>query len=162
MEPSLEGKYSYHCPEPRPALYFPMDKGFVFILIAIGAIWFFALRDDAGSASSFTGVSELVHIDPGNFQSEVLDSDVPVVANFSAEWCGPCKRIAPTVEYVAVELKGRAKVAKIDVDKNRALSAKYGIRGIPAFLVFKNGEPVGSINRGSVSSMVAAVESYLD
>ncbi len=139
-----------------------MDKGFIFVLIAIGAIWFFALRDDAGSASSFSGVSELVHIEPDNFQSEVLDSPVPVVANFTAKWCGPCKRIAPTVEYVAVELKDRAKVAKIDIDKNEALAAKYGIRGIPAFIVFKNGEPVGSINRGSVGSMVAEVESYLD
>lgn len=83
-----------------------------------------------------------VKIDTGNFDSDVLNSDTPVVVDFWAEWCGPCKMIAPSLEEIATEMGDKVKIAKVNMDENPDLAAKYGIRSIPTLLMFKGGEPV--------------------
>lgn len=78
-----------------------------------------------------------------NFDDEVVNSDVPVLVDFSATWCGPCKQIEPFVDQLAEEFAGRVKVTKIDIDESPGTAAKYGIRGVPTLKVFKGGEVVG-------------------
>ena len=80
-----------------------------------------------------------------NFEAEVLKSDVPTLVDFWAVWCGPCKQIAPTVDALADEYKGRLKVGKLNIDQHQVVPQKYGIRSIPTLLVFKGGQVVGQI-----------------
>ena len=75
-----------------------------------------------------------------NFQSEVINSELPVLVDFWAEWCGPCKMLGPVLDQVATELEGQAKVGKLNVDDSNELAAKYNVRSIPLLLFFKNGE----------------------
>ncbi len=75
-----------------------------------------------------------------NFESEVLKSDVPVLVDFTATWCGPCKALAPIVDKVADEFQGKVKVGKVDIDDAPGIATKYGIRSVPTVLIFKNGE----------------------
>ena len=86
-----------------------------------------------------------VVVNDSNFQSEVVDSATPVLVDFWAIWCGPCKMIAPVVEELATELDGKLKVAKMDVDANPQTSLKFGIRSIPTLLIFKGGHVVEQI-----------------
>ncbi len=83
-----------------------------------------------------------VKIDQSNFQSDVLDADKPVVVDFWAEWCGPCKAIAPDLEAISDEMAADVTIAKINMDENPDLAAQYGVRSIPTLLMFKGGEPV--------------------
>ncbi len=83
---------------------------------------------------------ELVKITDDNFEEEVLKSDKPVLIDFWATWCGPCRMIAPIVEEMATEYEGKAKIGKLDVDSNQQTSIKYGVRSIPTLLLFKGGE----------------------
>ena len=85
--------------------------------------------------------SNAVHeITDSNFQNEVLDSDKPVLLDFWAEWCQPCRMLSPTIDQLATEYQGKAKVGKVDTDSNREISVKYGIQAIPTVLLFKNGQ----------------------
>lgn len=89
--------------------------------------------------------NDLVILQDATFEKEVLKSDVPVLVDFWAVWCGPCKAIAPAVEQLATEYKGKVKVAKMDVDAHQNVPQQYGIRSIPTLLVFKGGRVVDTI-----------------
>ncbi len=84
--------------------------------------------------------SSVIKLDESNFDREVTQDDKPVIVDFWAEWCGPCKMIAPLLDEIAREKAGSVKVAKVNVDENQSLSLKYNIRAIPALLFFKNGQ----------------------
>jgi len=85
----------------------------------------------------------IVHVTDSTFEEEVLKSSIPVLVDFWAEWCAPCRAIAPTLEEIAVEYAGKLKIAKLDVDANQKTPPQYGIRGIPSLAIFKTGELVG-------------------
>ena len=85
-----------------------------------------------------------VAVTDATFDAEVKNSDLPVVVDFWAEWCGPCKQIGPALEELAVELQGKVKIAKVDVDTNPSAAASMGVRGIPALFIFKDGEVVSN------------------
>ena len=89
--------------------------------------------------------NDLVILQDATFDKEVLKSDVPVLVDFWAVWCGPCKAIAPAVEALATEYKGKVKIAKMDVDEHQQVPQQYGIRSIPTLLVFKGGRVVDTI-----------------
>jgi len=93
-----------------------------------------------------------------SFEAEVLKSDIPVLVDFWAEWCGPCKMIAPVLEQLAAENNGKLKVVKVNVDDNPGTPAKFAIRGIPTLILFKNGAPaatqVGAVAKAQLASFV--------
>jgi len=90
-------------------------------------------------------MSNTIAFTDSNFSDEVLSSDKPVLVDFWAEWCGPCRKIGPVVDELSTEYEGKAKIGKVNVDDNPEVSVKYGIRSIPALLIFKNGEVVDQI-----------------
>ena len=81
-----------------------------------------------------------VKVDNSNFQTDVLDAKEPVVVDFWAEWCGPCKMIGPSLEEIATELGAKVKIAKLNIDENPELAAQFGVRSIPTLMIFKAGE----------------------
>ncbi|MEX0954775.1 MAG: thioredoxin [Rhizobiaceae bacterium] len=99
-----------------------------------------------------------VKVDNSSFKADVLDSAEPVVVDFWAEWCGPCKMIAPSLEEIAIEMDGKIKVAKLNIDENPELAAQYGVRSIPTLVLFKNGEvadmKVGAAPKTALSAWI--------
>src|SRR6056300_1316091 len=100
-----------------------------------------------------------VAVTDATFDAEVKTSDIPVVVDFWAEWCGPCKQIGPALEELAAEMAGKVKIAKVDVDQNPNSAAAMGVRGIPALFIFKNGEIVS--NRAGAAPK-AALQSWIE
>lgn len=100
----------------------------------------------------------ILHLDDSNFEAEVLNSEIPVLVDFWAAWCGPCLMVAPALEELASEYQGKAKVCKCDVDQGQQLAARFGIQNIPTVLVFKGGEPVhrivGAKNKREYAAML--------
>ena len=107
--------------------------------------------------------ANLLHVTDQTFDQEVLQANQPVLVDFWAAWCGPCRMIAPTVEALANEYSGRARVAKMNVDENQATPAHYNIRGIPTLLLFKDGQVreqlVGAASRDVIENLI---KKYLD
>lgn len=99
-----------------------------------------------------------VKVDANNFKKDVLDSEIPVVVDFWAEWCGPCRMIAPSLEEISEEMKGKVKVTKLNIDENPDLAAQFGVRSIPTLLLFKNGQPasmaVGARPKGALTDWI--------
>jgi thioredoxin 1 len=104
------------------------------------------------------GDDKLVHLNDLNWDEEVLKSDVPVLVDFSAVWCGPCKVLNPIIEKLSTELDGKVKVGKLDIDESPATSSKYAIRGVPTVMVFVGGERkaqhVGLTNRENLIKLL--------
>lgn len=98
------------------------------------------------------------NINDADFESEVLNSEIPVLVDFWAPWCGPCKAIAPVLEEVAKEFDGALKIVKINVDDNKEIAGEQGVRGIPTLLLVKNGEivetKVGALSKGQLVSLL--------
>lgn len=104
----------------------------------------------------------IVHVTDSSFEEEVLNSDMPVMVDYWAEWCGPCRAIAPVLEELADEYNGKLIVAKLDVDKNQSTPQKYGVRGIPTLMIFKNGNVVGTkVGQASKSQLSAFIDSTI-
>lgn len=99
-----------------------------------------------------------VKVDKNNFKADVLDAKEPVVVDFWAEWCAPCKMIGPSLEEISTELGGKAKIAKLNIDENPELAAQFGVRSIPTLMIFKGGEvadiKVGALPKTALSHWI--------
>lgn len=105
-------------------------------------------------------IEAIVHIDGDNWKTEVLESPIPVLVDFWAEWCGPCRALAPVLDDLAVEYGDQLKIVKVDVDKHAQLAGEFGIRSIPTLLVFKAGavqeQMVGALQKSALKSKIDA------
>lgn len=103
-------------------------------------------------------MSNLLAITDSNFEQEVISSQQPVLVDFWAQWCGPCKAIAPILDEIAREYSGKIKIAKLDVDQNPATPPKFGVRGIPTLILFKDGQvkatQVGLVSKAELKSFI--------
>ena len=104
--------------------------------------------------------SELIkHVSDASFEGDVMKSSTPVLVDYWAEWCGPCKMIAPILDDVAADYQGKLQIAKMNVDENREVPAKFGIRGIPTLMLFKDGQmtsmKVGAMPKGKIVEWLA-------
>ena len=103
-------------------------------------------------------MSQIVKLTDGTFEAEVLKCSTPVLVDYWAEWCGPCKMIAPILEDISTEYAGKLKVAKINIDENSDIAPKYGVRGIPTLMLFKGGNveatKVGALSKSQLSAFI--------
>jgi len=101
-------------------------------------------------------MSDLVHVNDGNFENEVLQSDLPVLVDFSAAWCGPCQRLKPIIEELATEYAGRVKVAHVDIDEAQSTASKYDVMSVPTLKFIKGGEivdqAIGLLSKSDLAS----------
>ena len=103
-------------------------------------------------------IDTFVHVTDASFEADVLQSDIPALVDFWAEWCGPCKMIAPILDEIAMEYAGKIKICKVDVDSNPETAAKFNVRGIPTLLILKNGvveaTKVGALSKGQLTEFI--------
>ncbi len=103
-------------------------------------------------------MSDIVYISDDSFESDVLKADLPVLVDYWADWCGPCKMIAPILEEIATEYDGKVKITKLNIDENPATPPKFGIRGIPTLMLFKAGEveatKVGALSKSQLTAFL--------
>jgi thioredoxin 1 len=115
--------------------------------------------DDLFQNSAKENPMATVTTDKTSFQNDVLQSNEPVVVDFWAEWCGPCKMIAPSLEEISAEMDGKVKIAKVNIDENPELAAQYGVRSIPTLMLFKGGEvadmKVGAAPKTALSAWIS-------
>ena len=101
---------------------------------------------------------DIVYVTDDSFEQDVLQSEIPVLVDYWAEWCGPCKMIAPILEEVVNEYSGKLKIAKLNIDENSATPPKYGIRGIPTLMIFKDGDveatKVGALSKSQLTAFI--------
>lgn len=101
---------------------------------------------------------QVIHTSDDSFEADVIESQVPVLLDFWAEWCAPCKMIAPILTEIAEEYKGRLKIAKLNIDENPSIPPKFGIRGIPTLILFKNGtvegQKVGALSKSQLTAFL--------
>jgi thioredoxin 1 len=102
--------------------------------------------------------SDIVYVTDDSFEEEVLQSEIPVLVDYWAEWCGPCKMIAPILDEIVGEYAGKLKIAKLNIDENSATPPKFGIRGIPTLMIFKNGDveatKVGALSKSQLTAFI--------
>jgi len=103
-------------------------------------------------------IDNIINVTDSSFEQEVLSSEIPVLLDYWAEWCGPCKMIAPILNDIADEYSGKIKVAKINIDENPGTPAKFGVRGIPTLMIFKSGSieatKVGAMSKSQLSAFI--------
>ena len=108
-----------------------------------------------------TESSALMHVTDSDFEQQILKSEVPVLVDFWAAWCGPCRTVGPVVEELAGEYQGKVKIAKLNVDDNKQTPQKYGVKGIPTLMLFKNGtvvdQVVGAVPKSRIQDMLDKV-----
>jgi thioredoxin 1 len=103
-------------------------------------------------------MSNIIHLSDDSFQKEVLESSIPVLVDYWAEWCGPCKMIAPILDDLVSEYDGKLKITKLNIDENPQTPTKFGIRGIPTLMIFKDGNPeatkVGALSKSQLTAFI--------
>jgi thioredoxin 1 len=103
-------------------------------------------------------MSNIIHLSDDTFQKEVIESSIPVLVDYWAEWCGPCKMIAPILDDLVSDYDGKLKIAKLNIDENPQTPTKFGIRGIPTLMIFKDGNPeatkVGALSKSQLTAFI--------